>query len=188
MLRSELLTKEEVCIQTALVGFVNDDAAVLGEQEVLLQLPQQDTIRHELQRCLLAQPAIIPHLHMQNLVVVHADKACGQVTYYSMCVGIAMACSSKMPTHCAESVGILQLHATAMLFWRVVRYCGSQAVRMVKRLVIELQLVMERWKDSTTEATHMSGQAIHTWHAQAAEPLNRYQTTAGRHTIRALLC
>ena len=50
----ELLTKKQVCVETALMGLINDDAAVLGKQEVFLKLPQQDTICHELQGCLLA--------------------------------------------------------------------------------------------------------------------------------------
>ncbi len=44
------------------MGLINDDAAVLGQQEVLLQLSQQNTICHELEGGLLADLAIIPHL------------------------------------------------------------------------------------------------------------------------------
>lgn len=69
-----LLTEEQVGIETAFMRFVNDDATVLGEQEVLLQLPQQDTIRHELQSRLLTQPAIIPYLYMQTNAELHYNR------------------------------------------------------------------------------------------------------------------
>ena len=44
------------------MSLVNDDAAVLGQQEVVLQLPQQNAICHELQSSALADLAIISHL------------------------------------------------------------------------------------------------------------------------------
>ncbi len=49
------------------MGLINDDAAVLGQQEVLLQLSQQNTIRHELEGGFLADLAIIPHLQPSTL-------------------------------------------------------------------------------------------------------------------------
>ena len=66
----ELLTKKQVCVETAFVGLINDDAAVLGKQEIFLQLPQQDTICHELQGCPLAHLAIIAYLHMHTMFVI----------------------------------------------------------------------------------------------------------------------
>ncbi len=48
------------------MGLIDDDAAVLGQQEVLLQLSQQNTIRHELEGGFLADLAIIPHLQQSK--------------------------------------------------------------------------------------------------------------------------
>lgn len=44
------------------MSLIDDDAAVLGQQEIFLQLPQQYTICHELQSSALTRPAIVPYL------------------------------------------------------------------------------------------------------------------------------
>ena len=66
------LTKEDITVQAPLVRLVNDDDAVMAQQEVLLHLSQQYTIRHELQRAVLANLPVISdlHMHSQELWVV----------------------------------------------------------------------------------------------------------------------
>ena len=51
---------------------VNNDDAVMAQQKVLLHLSQQYTIRHELQRTVLANLPVISDLHMrpQELCIV----------------------------------------------------------------------------------------------------------------------
>ena len=60
------LTEKQVSVEAALMGFINNDAAVLEQQEVLLQLPQQNAVCHELERSGLGQLAVVPHLQPQS--------------------------------------------------------------------------------------------------------------------------
>ncbi len=62
--RRSCLTQEEVCVEAALVGLVQNQDAVGAQQQVALQLAQQDAVRHKLHGCVIADLAVIPHLRM----------------------------------------------------------------------------------------------------------------------------
>ena len=57
------LTKQQVCVEAALVRLIKHQDAVAPEQQVALQLAQQDAVRHELDGSVLPNLPVIPHLH-----------------------------------------------------------------------------------------------------------------------------
>ena len=57
------------------MSLINDDDAVLPQQEVMLHLSKQDTIRHKLQCAILSHLPVMSDLHM------HIQKlSCKQLT------------------------------------------------------------------------------------------------------------
>ena len=55
-------TQEDVGVDAAFVRLVDDDHAVLAEEQIRLNLPKQDTVRHELDARLVPDALIVTHL------------------------------------------------------------------------------------------------------------------------------
>ena len=55
-------TQEDVGVDAALVRLVDDDHAVLAEEQIRLNLPKQDAVRHELDARLVPDALIVTHL------------------------------------------------------------------------------------------------------------------------------
>ena len=58
-------TQQDVTVQAPLMGFINDDNAVLPQKKILLHLTKQDPICHKLQGAVLSNLPIMTHLHQQ---------------------------------------------------------------------------------------------------------------------------
>ena len=56
-------TKQQVCVEAALVSLIKHQDAVAPEQQIALQLAQQNPVRHELHCSVLPNLPVIPHLH-----------------------------------------------------------------------------------------------------------------------------
>ena len=73
-------TQQQVGVEGALVRLVDDDSGVATQEEILLDLPHEDAVRHKLDGCLAAHLPVIPHLDNTRPKMIHKRVSTSRVS------------------------------------------------------------------------------------------------------------